>query len=401
MNWRTIGVVYRKELLDTLRDRRTLIATIVVPLLMLPFITIAFGTAAATSVRKVQKEQLAISILGAEHAPELMELLAKTPALRVEPATRNVEELISTKQLRAALVVPTSFERQVKAGDRPSPLQIYFYQGEMRSQLAVRTLQEVLRQWRELQVRDRLAAAKLSPEVLIPFDVVEENVAPPEKVGGNLLGGLVPYMIIFLSFVGAMGPAMDMTAGEKERGTIETILASAAGRLELVLGKFCMVLTASLLTTVISLFSLALTFTLPFLLLGSGGTIGNPGLQVSPGNVVAVFILIFPVAVTFSAMLLAVALLARSFKEAQSYLSPLMMLVLLPSMASLLPGIEANVLMSMVPVLNVSLISKEVLSGHYQWQLISLVFVSTCIYAGAALALAVYMFKRESVLFRT
>ena len=102
-----------------------------------------------------------------------------------------------------------------------------------------------------------------------PFEVRTENVAPPEKVGGNMIGGLIPYLFIILCFTGAMYPAMDLTAGEKERGTMETILCSPVARTDLVLGKFLVVLTASLTAALISMISMGLTFVVGGILMGA------------------------------------------------------------------------------------------------------------------------------------
>lgn len=402
MKLSNVSVVYRKELLEALRDRRTLFATIIIPLFMLPVIMVAFGGFAAQSVRKVQQERFNVVLVGAEHAPSLASAIQTNRSLVLETNTTGFADRISNKDLRAALEIPPGFEKNLHDRKDPGPVKIYHYAGEMRSQFAVRTLQKALADHTAALVEERLASAGLAPAILKPFTISEENVAPPEKVGGNILGGLIPYMIVFLSFVGAMAPAIDLTAGEKERGTIETILASPVARVDLVFGKFFMVLTASLVTTIVSLTSLALTFTLPVVFFKKMVTVGSGlGLQVSLSNMLAVFALLLPLAVMFSAALLALALMARTFKEAQSYLSPLMMLIVVPAMASMLPGVEPTPSLALVPVLNVSLIARDVLSGHHQWPLVTIVFASTCVYAAAALAAAVFMFKRESVLFRT
>jgi sodium transport system permease protein len=123
--------------------------------------------------------------------------------------------------------------------------------------------------------------------------------------------------------------------------------------------------------------------------------------DLSPLGIVGVFILVFPLAVTFAAGQLAIASYARNYREAQTYISPLMMVVILPAMVALLPGFDLDLKMALIPIVNVSLVSKEILSGTFHWGLISIVFVSSCLYAIAALAAAVAAFKSESVLFRT
>ncbi len=111
--------------------------------------------------------------------------------------------------------------------------------------------------------------------------------------------------------------------------------------------------------------------------------------------------MVLPIAILFSAVLLTLSLFAKSYKEAQSYVSPLIILVILPAMVALFPGVELNLPLAMVPILNVSLLCKDLVSGVFNWTYIVLIFSSTCLYAGIAPALAVKMFNRESVLFRS
>lgn len=404
MRLNIVGTVFRKELRDQLRDRRTLISMVVIPIVIFPLLTIGLGALIGKLLEKARQEKATVMLLGAEHAPALAERVRGTEGIRVVPAESDYKEQISEKKIRAAVQIPAGFEENLRdSGDAPT-VKILHYAGEIRSQFALRTLQKVLGDYRDTVVEERLRARNLSPDLLEPFKSVDENVAPPEKVGGAVLGGLIPYFIIILSLTGAAYPAIDLTAGEKERGTIETILASPVRRTELVLGKFLMVLVASLTTTALAIASFAATF----LILGQqfGASLSKPGMKgmafvISSKAVAAVFFMVLPLAVLFSGALLAISVLAKSFKEAQSYLQPLIIVVILPSVVGLLPGVELNAKLALVPVLNVSLVSKEILTGNYPWGLIGLIFVSSSVYAAAALFVAVRAFQRESVLFRT
>lgn len=407
MNTRLVKIVYFKELLEALRDRRTIISTILVPVLIFPLLIFGFGSLAAHSVQRVQKEGFTVMILGATNSPGLLAALRNTEGLNIIEPKPDYAERISNKKLRVALEIPTLFEKQLREfgtfGTNRPFVKLYHYAGEMRSQFALRTLQKTLRDYSDTLVETRLTQSRLSKEMLKPFEIREQNVAAPEKVGGNLLGGVIPYIIIFLSFVGALTPAIDVTAGEKERGTIETILASPVSRMELATGKFLMVLTASLITTMMSLTSFAVSFSLPFFAVREMSRSGPGSLHfdLSASAMAAVFVLVLPLAVMFAAILLAIALHAKSYKEAQSYTHPLMMVVILPAMAAMLPGLDLNLGLAFVPILNVSLISKEVLSGNYQWVQVVVVLASSCLYAACALLATRSAFNRESVLFRS
>ena len=401
MKLRTIGVVYRKELLDTLRDRRTLFSAIIVPILLFPIMTLGFGSIASRLIEQARQEAASVMLLGEEHAPSLAALLRETDGLGVVEASDDYVERINDKELRAAVEFSPDFEASLLSDTAAPPtITIYHYTGELRSQFAVRSLQRVIREYRIALVEAHLARNGLQPDVLRPFQSTEENVASAEKVGGNLLGRLLPYMIIILCLTGALYPAMDLTAGEKERGTIETILATPAARSELVLGKFLLVLTASIVTAVLALGSFAITLSASGNLVRRLSENGVP-FAISLKAVGSVFLLVLPLAVMFSAALMAISLLAKSFKEAQSYIQPLMIVAILPAIAAMLPGVELNTRLALVPILNVSLVSKEIFTGSYPWDLILLIFGSSCVYAAAALFVAVRQFHREEVLFRT
>jgi sodium transport system permease protein len=401
MSARSIGVVYRKELIDSLRDRRTVISMIVVPLLVMPLL--GMGFLSLTLVGLAMKESPKVMILGGQDSPHVVAELKGLRDLQVVPEQPDYAEEISNKQIRAAVEIPPGFEARLAAGE-PSTVTIYMYQGELKSGFGADHLQRFFRELRDRTIREHLEARQLPQSLARPFEINEKNVAPPEKVGGALLGGMVPYFVILLCLTGAMYPAMDLTAGEKERGTIETILCSPVSRTDLVLGKFLMVLTASIATAVLAILAMAGSFGVGKKIVAGvmNGTVDSAlQITITGKAMVSIFFVVLPMAVFFSAALLALSVFAKSFKEAQSYISPLMILVVLPAIAALLPGVELNSALALVPVLNTSLVSKEIITGTYHWDFIALIFLSSSVYAVLALAIAVKLFQSEDVLFRT
>ncbi len=404
MNWNNIVTVYLKELKDSLRDRRTLLSTIIIPTLVMPALMFGVGKIATTVVSKARQEIPHVMILGGEDSPEVIAQLKASKKITVVPSVADWKAQISDKKIRSVVQLPPGFEAGLRAG-RAEPVTLYHYEGELKSGFAVGELEKFFRDLRERTVTDRLAERSLPATLVKPFDIRRENVAPPEKVGGNLFGGIVPYVIIILCFTGAMYPAMDLTAGEKERGTMETLLCSPVARVDLVLGKFFMVLTGSLAAMAMSMASLGISATLGGLLLRGGGKTAGAGVMtlppIDPTGILGVIALVLPVAVLFSAVIFTVSLFAKSFKEAQSYVGPMMIVVIMPAVVGILPGIELNAKLALVPILNLSLVCKEMLSGVWHWNYIALIFGSSCIYATVALLLAVRMFNREDVIFRS
>ncbi len=402
MSWRNIGTVYRKELRDSLRDRRTVVSMVVVPVLVMPLLTIGLGVLSVALFGQAMLERPAVMVLGAEDSPQILAALRQNDAIRIVPAKRDYADEILSRRIRAAVEIPQDFDAAVVRGD-PATVRIYLYEGELKSGFGADKLRQFFTDYRERMVRRSLDARQIPRSLVEPFRVEQTNVATPEMVGGALLGGLVPYFVVLFCVTGAMYPAIDLTAGEKERGTIETILCSPVSRVHLVLGKFLMVLTASLFAAALSLASMALTFSGAKAIVAGVAQPGAAALQmrISPPAIAAVFLMIVPLAVFFSAALLTIALFAKSYKEAQSYLAPLLTVIIVPAVISLLPGVELNAPLALVPVLNTSLVSKEIVSGAYHWTYILLIFASSCVYAAVALWMAIRMFQREEVLFRT
>lgn len=404
MSARNIGIVYKKELTEALRDRRTLISTIVVPLLLFPLLSIGFGSLAVVLVGKAKEEVPKVMILGGQDSPAIIEGIKKLEKIEVVPSADKWKDEIINKEIRAAVEVPVGFQADVTA-QKSVDVRIYNYQGEMKSEFASAKIDDYLKQYRDKVVKDRLAAKNLPDSVLKPFEIKQENVAPPEKVSGAVFGGIIGYMVILLCLQGGMYPAIDLTAGEKERGTMETILSSPISRMHLVLGKFLLVLTAALGTAALSVLSMGISFSVLNQYTSRGGSQRGEAaafiLHLGPKVVFSVFFMALPLAVLFSAGLMTIALFAKSYKEAQSYIAPLMFVVILPAVASMLPGVELTPKLALIPILSTSLLCKELVTGTYHWNYIAIIFLSACVYASAVLFIAIKMFQRESVLFRS
>jgi sodium transport system permease protein len=402
MSLRNIGVVYRKELVDSLRDRRTIISTFVIPILLFPLLSVGFALLIPTLINKAKEEIPRVMIIGAEKSPLIVEALKKDHKIEVVPASPDFETQITDRKIRAAVVLPGDFDVAANRGEAGKVL-VDYYEGDIKSELAQKTVKDILNDYRVDLAKSLLTAKGVPVGLLQPFDVDKNNVAPPEKVSGSGFGGMIPYFVIILAFTGAMYPAMDLTAGEKERGTMETILTSPVSRTDLVLGKFFLVVTASLATAILALSSMGVSFLLAKHTIDQQVSKSDPGFHfaLDPRGVLAVFVMIVPLSVLFSATMLAVSLFAKSFREAQTYISPMTFVVILPAIIALLPGVELNTRTALVPILSTTLVGKELMAGNHPWGFIALIFASSCVYASIAIGAAVTLFNRESVLFRS
>ena len=248
------------------------------------------------------------------------------------------------------------------------------------------------------EVRSRLTSARLTHDFVQPFAFKEANVASESREHQGLIGALLPYFAILFCFFGAFYPSLDLTVGEKERFTLETLLLAPVSRVEIAAGKFLVVFAASLTAAVLTIGSISYTITHG--VLPEGATQAFQ-LHFELPAVLLTATLLIPVAALFASLLLTVALCARSFKEAQSYAMPLQLLVIAPAMTALMPDLQTELKWAWVPLMNVSLLMRELLKGNYLWEFYFITLGSMLLLSAVALWVAGQVFRRESVLLRT
>jgi sodium transport system permease protein len=392
---RNINLVYRKELLDIIRDRRTIISMIIIPILIFPVITVGFSTLMMSVLAKTKGELQKVAVVNGEAAPGLAEAIVSSGKLRIVESD-SVVAAILRGGIDAAVVIPSDFQVRLRAFDSIS-VPVLLDETESKSEFAAQKLRNILTDYRKGTIESRLKDRGLEAALADPFQVKTQNVASKEKMGSFVLSMFLPYIIMILSLTGAMYTAMDLTAGEKERGTMETILVSPIPRWQLATGKFLTVFTTSVVAMVLALVSL--TATMAYFMTAGGARADDMAVKITPSTVVVIALLMIPTASLFSAVLMSLSLAAKTYKEAQSYASPFMLVVIMPSLVSSVPGIELNAVLSIVPFVNISLCLKDALLGNFNPLYIALIFGSTAAYAAIAIFVAHRLFERESVIF--
>ncbi len=399
----TVQTIFKKEMTDTLRDRRTLIFMLAVPLAAIPLLLMVISNLMTGQIEKEMERTSMVLVQGMEFLPDdLRGDLNGAESFTIESDTDSdlnvMIERVRSGDIDALMVVPKSFDKAI-ALESPTEIEIFYDEAEIRSDFAVDRLDSILASFRKATISARLRKHEISEDVIKPFDITSRNVASMKKVAGETIGAMLPYLIIIMCFMGAMYPAIDLAAGEKERGTLETLLVSPASRGEFVVGKYLVILSTGTVAALLSMVSL--TFSLNYMASGIMKFTGEIlSIDFDLTTVILVFMIVLPLAGIFSAILLSVSIFARSFKEAQSYITALNMFIILPAFVSLLPGVELDYKIALIPVVNVSMIIKEAVSGSVQWNYVIATFVSTNVLAAALLYFAKKWFERESVLFR-
>jgi sodium transport system permease protein len=394
-----LAAVFRKELIDTLRDRRTLVAMILVPMLLFPVLMIGMTRYTQSRAAEARTKTLHVAVVDPLGGSGVAAHLAAAPGVAVEDA-RDISQLparIQADELDAAVVVAPTFAADL-AAHRPGTVTLMFKSSDD-FDIEKKRLEGDLRALEQEILAARFAALGLDPGVVRGIDLREHDVASVRERLGKLVGGLLPYMFIIFCFTGSMYPAIDLGAGEKERGTLETLLTAPVHRRTLVLGKFAVVTLAGILSALIAMLSLWLSF--------SQGIQGVPAEALGviaqifePATIAVVIALLVPLSMFFAALLLMLSVYARSYKEAMSVISPLMIVVFLPAVVAMLPGTRLTAVTAAIPVLNVSLATRELLAGTAAPALVALVFASLVVFAAASLYACARWFAREDIVFR-
>ena len=391
-------VIAKKEMIDITRDKRTLFMMIAFPLLLMPVMIGSMLKITSSQAKKASLKELKVAFIGEEFAPNLYNAFSNLDKLIIldQIPIDSVQSYIQSEYLDAAININPSYQSNLNNNSQ-AKISIY-YKGTDSFGTAKERIQMVLNQFEKNIIKLRLNKLNLKPDVVNAYNIEFNDVASKQERFGKLAGGWLPYVFILFGFMGAMYPALDLGAGEKERGTLETILSSPASRLDIVLGKFIIIMSAAFLTA--------------FLALG-GILIGIQQISEIPSDllilindiftiktIALIMTLVLPVSAFFSAALLGLSIYAKSFKEAQSIVTPLNIVIIFPAVIGTLPGIELNAITSLIPILNVSLASKDIIAGVMNPVYMTEVYLSLFGFAALSLYWCVRSFNKESTIFR-
>ena len=399
-------LIFKKEILELLRDRKTLFFMIALPLLVFPLIFGGMFYFTGKAMTESQTKTLSFAVSGAEYAPALIAAFENEESLTLKDVKGNltdkavVADIISRKEVDFVLQIPSNFSNNIgQSGQVILKLVLNDAQlNSVRARITAITDDiEVANQrnaFAELGISEAIQDAMLDPIII---DKV--NLADAREQTGAIFGGLIPYFMFILCLQGAMLPAADIGAGEKERGTLETLLLSPVDRHSIVMAKFLTIATAGLTSALVTVVSMGIWALVVSIQMPMGPVVEFIS-AIDWFDFLLVFLMLIPVVATFASLLLALSIYARSFKEAQGYMSPLMIVVFLPIIVTLVPGIELKGIWAWIPLTNVALAIKELVKGTMDYVQLVGIFGSSVILAGALLAFCVYWFKQEKVLFR-
>jgi sodium transport system permease protein len=382
------GAVFRKELKDHLRDRRSIFSGLLMPLFG-PLVLLGMFTLLASWLR--EDRPLVVPVAGGRNAPNLIAFLQRYGAV-VETAPADFEAQVRDGKLDLAISVPEDYGKEFEAG-RSAPVQLVEDSSRAKSKPQVMRARRLLELFARRTSMLRMIARGISPVLVAPLELTDVDLATPEKSAANVLG-VMPVLLLMVAFFGGMHLAIDAAAGERERGSLESLLVNPVSRGAVVVGKWMAVTVSAWAALAIALagFSAALA-AVPLQELNLKFQLGAP-------EMLGLLAAGLPLALLASALQLTLALFARTFKEAQTYLSLLVLIPGLPAMFLALQPIKASVRMMAVPVFGQTLLMTDVLRGEpppAAWFAIAAAVAVAL--AAALLAWAARLLRNEKIIF--
>jgi len=373
---------------------------IALPLVIYPALFTGMGYFERMMREKQEETAISVAVANSQYAPRLMEFLTKQDKLNVIvlPAGQESDagQMVKDKVASAMLVLPEGFDAALDSG-RTERVNLLYDGADVNSVGARERITALLIQYGNDIVKQRLKARGLDASILETITTEPRNVATSREMGAFAIGTIVPFLLIILMSAGAQHTAIDVTVGEKERSTLETVLATSASRTEIVFGKFGAVLLFSFATAIMGLIGLLFTM---YSGLSFMSAIAEEKLTVSASTVAILLLSLAPVMIFLSAAFMAIGCFAKSIKEGQTYSSYFYMVIMLVAVVTIFPGLETGLTGYALPLLGVLFLEKEVLMGSFDLLHIMVATLSTLAIAVGAIFLSVKLFSNEKVMFR-
>ena len=395
--------VFFKEMKDVLRDRKTLLLMIVLPVVVVPLLLSLLIGFVMKKEKEARTEVLEYVVFGDEFAPELAKTFEAAKGFKKVAlgSTDKLVEAIREDRIDFGLVFSEKTAARL-SGQEQASIELHFDNASMPSKVEDRVAEVVG------EFNDRLISARLA-RLGVPLGREQESLLEPvrlrkkgtgkiREVIGDRIGGMVPYFFIAFCFMGVVYPAIHLGAGEKERGTLETLLLAPIPRHQVVLGKFLAVFCGGIIAVLLNLASLG-----TWLAIKAGelrGIIGTLIGSIGWLDLAMLALMLIPVAAMFAALLLSVSIFARNSAEASTLISPFGIVLIIPAALAMLPGVELNWFWAWVPITNISLAMKELLKGTMDYTMLVAILTSSTLIAGGLLFFCAKWFNRENVLFR-
>lgn len=404
MKFKHVWIVFKKEVKDLTRDKRTIISSILIPMLIIPLINIIMG-GSAEKFTKGLNENVTITLSQASNTTEVKQLvqdkLLKSNANLKLVEVDNAIEALKSEQVRCVLDFENGFADKLERGE-PFKITLQYDESKTKSQASVDIVAAAIEQFKAEIVSERIDALGLNENILQPVVIDRNNVAENKQGNNMMLLMMLPLMIGILVSIGGIPAATDLVAGEKEHNTFEPLLTTMPNRGSLLVGKYLTVTLFSFVSVVAIVAGMVIGYIINPNSLTMGMDSQISGFNMQPMAVVLALLITVALGMTFSGVQIALSAFAKSYKEAQTYMSFLMLAAMIPGYATMFlqPG-DLQTFMFVLPVLNTISAFKMILGGVINYGNLLLALATSIIFVVLTLWFASSLFKKEKILFRS
>lgn len=394
MSSRVISNLYKKEMLDVLRDKKTVLMMLVVPLVLYPLVFIV-GLQIMAGISSDMSEKtyrIAFSNIDEELDDFFKNIQGNGYSFDIIYMD-NPQEALKAEDIDAYI--------ECDEGEDGPVYKVRYLSAVVNSSYAVDIIDEVLGLYKNSLIKERLCSEGLDPdEILSPIKVSYEDMASNEESAGSLLGTIIPFMLVVSLILGTMYPAIDTTAGERERGTLETVLTLPVSNQELIMSKFLTVATIGVISAVLNILSMCGVGVYMYNMMQ---TVTDEAMGIDMSRFVPAILVgvlcILAFAVFISAVTMCVCAFAKSYKEANNYITPLMLIVMFASFIGFIPNVSLTANMALAPVVNICLLIRDLLAFKVDIGIIIIVLMSNVVYGILAITFLGKIYSSERVLF--
>ncbi|MDV3426827.1 MAG: ABC transporter permease [Bacillota bacterium] len=390
-----VYIVMKKELTDLFRDKKTFLMAILIPLVMFPLLFGIMGRVINKTENDLKKEtKIAIT---EKQESNLSKFIKKQQGIKVIESS-DAEKDIKEGKIYLAIKIPDDFDKSIVKENNPE-IEIIYDNSSQNSLSTYSAIKGYIEQYSKVIVGERLEKRGINITILNPVKITEKTTEKEDSGTGKfMLSLMLPLLIVLYSVTGPLPAATDLGAGEKERGTLEPLLTTKAGRMSLLWGKFLAITLMGLITNIATIIGLIFASKQP----GSILTLGGGSYSISVGIIILIGVFALLTTMVFGAIELSISIYARSFKEASTYLSPLTIIAMVPTYATyMLDAKNISLIYFNIPLSNVVCIIKEFIAGIYNPVHIGLTTVWTIAYIFGSILFDRFMCSREEVIFRT
>lgn len=386
-----LGTVYKKEVRENLRDRRSLFNSVLLGPILFPILFIGLAYFTSSKQQENAEKILEVPVVGSEYAPNLVNFLEQQGVIIQNPP-EDPEASVRSQQVQVIIRIPEKFPEQWKTG-KPAVIEVIADPSRRESNIPMLRIKGLLRAYGAQIGHLRLQLRGVSPTIRTAIMVKDVDLSTPQS-RGMLVMIMLPYVLMITAFTGGMHLAIDSTAGEKERKSLEPLLINPVPRWQIMLGKMAATATYAFASLVLTL--LAFRFAFPFLPTGALGV----DLSLSAAAVGGILLVVAPVVVLAAAMLTTLASLAKSLREAQSYMSLIFMIPMIPSLIFMVNPMKPETWMMAIPMFSQNLLIGEFVRGESISPLwLSMSIGSTLLIGLGFAAIAATLFNRPRIVF--